>query len=146
MEDTMASTHSEIKELLDGQTEAIRTKDIDRLMSFFSADVTYFDVVPPLKYAGSPALRDRFLQWFAGYEGPINLEVRDVHIVAGADIAVAYRLSRAAGTLKSGHVVGSWVRATSSCELSNQKWLITHEHVSLPVDVRSRSAAMDLVP
>jgi ketosteroid isomerase-like protein len=146
VEDAMASIQSDVRALLDSQSEAIRIKDIDRLMSVYSQDIIYFDVVPPLRYAGSDALRRRFLQWFNGYEGSIGMEIRDLNILASGDIAVAYWLSRASGILKNGHEVGSWVRATSCCQRSNRRWLITHEHISLPVDFVSGSAAMDLVP
>ncbi len=65
----MDSTQSEVRALLDSQSEAMSTKDIDRLMSLYSADIVYFDTVPPLQYAGSAALRGRFLQWFDGWKG-----------------------------------------------------------------------------
>jgi ketosteroid isomerase-like protein len=146
MEDTMTSTQSEVRALLDSQSEAMRRKDIDRLMSLYAPDIVYFDVVPPLQYAGAAALRSRFLQWFDGWTGPIGMESRDLSIVASGDIAVAHWLSRSSGTLKNGREVGSWVRATSCCQRSNHQWLITHEHISWPVDSRSGSAAMDLVP
>ena len=45
MEDTMASTQSEVRALLVDQAAAMRTKDIDRLLSVYSPDVVYFDVV-----------------------------------------------------------------------------------------------------
>ena len=146
MQDAMASTQSEVRALLDSRSEAIRIKDIDQLMSFYSPEIVYFDLVPGLQYTGSAALRPRFLEWFDGYEGPIGQEIRDLNILASGDIAVAYMLIRASGTLKNGHEVGFWVRATSCCQRSNHRWSITHEHISLPVDVGSRSAAMDLVP
>ena len=66
-EDAMASAQSELKAFVDGQLEAIRKKDIERLMSLYSPDIIYFDVVPPLQYTGAAALRERFLQWFDGY-------------------------------------------------------------------------------
>jgi ketosteroid isomerase-like protein len=146
MEDAVASTRSEVRALLDRQSEAVRVKDIDQLMSLYSPDIIYFDVVPPLQFAGSAALRNRFLQWFDGYQGSVDMEIRDLNILASGDIAVAHWFSRARGILKSGQEVGSWVRATSCCQRSNHGWLITHEHISLPVDFRSRSAAIDLVP
>lgn len=142
----MASTDSDVKELLDSQSEAARTKDIDRLMSLYSPDIIYFDVVPPLQFVGSAALRGRFHEWFDGFQGAINLDTRGLTVVASGDIAVAYRLSRARGTLQSGQEVGRWVRATSCCRRANHRWLITHEHVSLPVDLRSGRAAMELEP
>jgi ketosteroid isomerase-like protein len=146
MEDAMASIQSEFRALLDSRSEAIRVKDIDRLMSFYSPDVIYFDVVPPLQYAGSAALRGRFLHWFDGYKGPIGQEIRDLNILASEDVAATYMLIRSSGTLKNGREVGLWVRATSCCERSNDMWLITHEHISLPVDLERGTAAMDLVP
>jgi ketosteroid isomerase-like protein len=146
MEDAMPSTESEVRALFDRQAEAMRTKNIDRLMSLYAPDIIYFDVVPPLRYVGSAALRGRFLRWFDGWQGPIGMEIRDLSILASGDIAVACWLSRASGTLKDGREAGSWVRATSCCRRSNHGWLITHEHISLPVDLESGRAAMDLVP
>jgi ketosteroid isomerase-like protein len=146
MEDAMTSTESEVGALLDSRSEAIWTKDIDRLMSSYSPEIIYFDLVPDLQYTGSAALRGRFLDWFDAYEGSIGQEIRDLNTLASGDIAVASMLIRASGTLKGGREVGFWVRATSCCQRSNHRWLITHEHVSLPVDLESGSAAMDLVP
>ncbi|HEX6686685.1 MAG TPA: nuclear transport factor 2 family protein [Candidatus Limnocylindrales bacterium] len=142
----MASTDAEVRALLDSQSEAIRMKDIDQLMSLYSPEIIYFDVVPPLEYAGSAALRGRFSQWFDGFVGLIRMDARDLNVSAGADIAVACWLSRASGTLRDGREVGSWVRATSCCQRSDQGWLIIHEHVSLPVDMRTGSAVIDLLP
>ena len=141
----MASTQSEVRALFDSRSEAIRIKDIDRLMSFYSRDIVYFDLVPPLQYAGSAALRGRFSEWFDGYEA-IRQEIHDLNISISGDIAFTSMLIRAGGTLKNGQEVELWVRATSCCQRSNHTWLITHEHISLPVDLRSGSAAMDLVP
>ncbi len=141
----MASTQSEIRALLDSRSEAVRIKDIDRLMSFYSPDIVYFDLVPGLQYTGSAALRPRFLEWFEGFKS-FDQEIRDLNISASGDIAVAYMLSRADVTLTNGQEVGYWVRVTSCCQRSNHRWLVTHEHVSLPVDFESGSAAMDLVP
>lgn len=142
----MTETQSEVRAFLDSRSETIRTKDIDRLMSFYSPDIIYFDLVPPLRYIGSAALRDRFLLWFDGWKSSIGQEIRDESILVSGDIAAASMLVRASGILKSGHEVGRWVRATSCCQRSKQRWLITHEHISLPVDPESGSAAMDLEP
>jgi ketosteroid isomerase-like protein len=142
----MASTQSEVRALLESRSEAMRLKDIDRLMSLYSPDIVYFDLVPPLQYAGSAALRSRFSHWFDGWKSAIGMEIRDLNISASGDVAAAHMLLRASGTLKDGREVGYWVRTTNCCQRSNHGWLITHEHVSLPVDIKSRSAVMDLVP
>jgi ketosteroid isomerase-like protein len=140
------STQTEISALLGAQAEAIRTKDLDRLMSLYSSDVMYFDVVPPLRFAGSAALRERFIRWFDDFQGAIAMETRDLAISANDDMAFAHFLSKTSGTLKNGREIGSWVRATSCCRRGNEGWLITHEHISLPVDPATGIAAMDLAP
>jgi ketosteroid isomerase-like protein len=142
----MASTESEIRTLLESWSKAARAKDIDRLMSVYSPDIVYFDVVPPLQFTGTDAVRANFLRWFGGFEGSIGQEVGDSHILVSGDVAVAYMLIRASGTLKDGREVGYWVRATVCCKRSNDSWLITHEHISLPFDFETGSVAMDLVP
>ena len=142
----MDTANSDVKALFDNQFEAIRSKDIDRLMSVYSPDIVYFDTVPPLQFAGPAALRSRFLEWFGGYQSPIDLEVRDLNLEVSGDMAVAYWFSRARGVLKNGREVGSWVRATSTCRRLDNSWLIFHEHISWPVDVSNGNAAMNLTP
>jgi ketosteroid isomerase-like protein len=142
----MASIQSEVKALFDDRSEAMGMKDIDRTMSLYSPDIVYFDLVPPLRYEGSAALRARFSDWFERWESAIGQEVRDLNILANEDIAAAHMLIRASGTLRTGQEVGYWVRVSNCCRRSNNRWLITHEHVSLPVDLKSRSVVMDLVP
>lgn len=142
----MTATESDIRELFDRQAGAMRAKDVDRLMNCYSPDVVYFDVVPPLRYVGAAALRTRFTEWFAGYQGPVEVDATDVSITLGADLAVVHWLNRVRGTLVTGAPVGSWVRATSCWRATADGWRVTHEHVSLPVDLARRSPALDLNP
>jgi uncharacterized protein (TIGR02246 family) len=142
----MADTESELRALLDQRSEAMRTKDVDRLMALYAPDVVYFDLVPPLRYAGAGALHDRFSDWFSRWETAIGMELADVDVVADGDVAAAHMLIRASGTLQGGREVGYWVRTSNTFRRSDDGWLITHEHVSLPVDLPSGSAVMDLVP
>jgi ketosteroid isomerase-like protein len=146
MEDGMTTTQSAVGTLFDTRSDAIEAKDIERLLSLYSPDIVYFDLVPPLQYVGADALRERFLEWFESFDGPIGQEISDLNVVESGDGAIAHMLIRASGTLKNGQEVAYWVRATDGCRRSDDEWLITHEHISLPVDPRSRTAAMDLVP
>lgn len=67
-------------------------------------------------------------------------------ILPSGDIAVAHMLIPASGILKDGREAGYWVRETVCCQRSDQGWLVTHEHISLPVDFKSGRAVMDAVP
>jgi len=118
-------------------------------MSLYSADIVYFDVVPPLRFIGSDAVRSNFVRWFNEYEGPIGLETRGLEVAADGDVAFAYMLHLDKGNSNLSEQQserGFWLRSTVCCQRSNNKWLITHEHISLPGDFRSGSVLMDLVP
>ena len=147
----MASERAEVGALLDSRLEACRAKDIDRLMSLYSADIVYFDCVPPLQgFNGSDAVRRNFLRWFDEYEGPIGLESRDVTIAAHGDVAFAHMLNLDKGNVhfvKAG-IEEAWLRSTVCCQRSDHDWLITHEHVSWPFEFNRESGnvVMKLAP
>jgi ketosteroid isomerase-like protein len=146
MLDLMDAAEPELRALFDRRSKAMRQKDIEQVMALYSPDVVYFDLVPPLRYTGAAALRDRFLDWFGRWSSDIGQELRDLHISASGHVAAAFMLIRTSGTLHTGEKIGYWVRVSNSCRRSDREWLITHEHVSLPVDMKSRSAVTDLVP
>ena len=140
----------EFRALLDSRVDACRDKDIDRLMSLYSPDVVYFDCVPPLEFTGHEAVRRNFVRWFDEYEGPIGLETHQLHVAVGESVAVAHMLHLDVGTLQSGDDVRAeppdrslWLRSTVCCRRSGSGWLITHEHISLPVDLGTTKAVLD---
>jgi ketosteroid isomerase-like protein len=128
----MDSYESKFKALLDSRVEACRAKDIDRLMSLYSPDIVYYDVVPPLQFTGADEVRGNFVRWFDEYEGPIGLETHELNIATTADVAFAHMLHLDSGTRNNGVEGAVWVRSTVCCRRLNGTWLITHEHISMP--------------
>lgn len=127
------TTQSEIQALLDNRVEACRTKDIDRLMSLYSPNIVYFDCVPPLHFTGSDTVRRNFVRWFNEYQGEIGLETHDLNIAISGDVAFVHMLHLDKGNTHLENGLKFWLRSTVCCQRSNNKWLITHEHISLPV-------------
>ena len=85
-------------------------------------------------------------QFFDSHEGPIHVEFPDIRIAVGDDVAFSYCLHRIAGTLKSGQRTDWWLRWTAGYRKTSGQWLIVHEQVSVPTDMRSGKAVMDLEP
>jgi ketosteroid isomerase-like protein len=140
------SAHVDLKALFEMRAEEIRAKDIAGLMSLYAPDVVYFDLVPPLRYVGAAALRERFKDWFAKWQSSIGQETHDLNVTSDGSVAAAFMLLRTSGTLRDGRKVGYWVRVSNACRRIDGRWLITHEHVSLPVDMKTANAVMDLAP
>ena len=139
-------TTGEIGTLVEKRSAAIHARDIDRLMSLYVPDVVSYDLVPPLVYAGRRALRTIFEQWLGGFVTAPEMELTDLAVAVGGGIGYAHWLNRTSGILRNGETVDYWARATICCREVNRQWLISHEHLSVPVDVMTEAAAMDLTP
>jgi uncharacterized protein (TIGR02246 family) len=144
----MSSTDIEFesKAILDNWAAAVRARDIDQLMALYAPDIVYFDIVPPLRIVGADAVRQNFQRWFDAWKSGIESEVRHLAAFGSGDAAVAHHLHRTSGTLKNGREVAFWLRVTNGLQRSDGKWLIVHEHVSVPVEFESSKAVMDLKP
>ena len=147
MIETVRSTDkADIRTLLDEWANALRVKDIDKILTFYSSDVVTFDVVPPLQYAGTQEYTKSFRRMFDAFQGPIAFETRDLIITVAADLAFGHSLVRTVGIMKNGEEIDRWLRRTVCLRKVGDKWRITHEHVSLPVNPESGKAVQDLQP
>jgi uncharacterized protein (TIGR02246 family) len=135
-----------IRQLVDESAIAVRSKNVDALMSAFAPDVLSFDVVNPLQYSGSEAARERAEQWLGSFEGPIGYEVRDLRIDACHDVAFCHSLNHVSATKKDGEKLEMWWRATLCFRKLDGQWKVTHQHNSVPFDPETGKASMDLKP
>ena len=136
----------EIRGWIDHWKKAVRAKDIDRVMELYTDDVVAYDVVPPLQYIGKAAYRADWQQFFPQYESDLHVETRDLHVGASGEFGYATGLQMISGTLKHGQKSGMWIRFTSLYRKVNGKWLDFHDHVSVPVDIQSGKALLDVKP
>ena len=134
---------TDVMAVLDRRLEAMRVKDIDGAMSVYAPDIVYFDIIPPHQFVGAEAVRHNFLRWFAEYEGDIGLETQDLSVAVNGDVAFAHMLHPDSGTRRSGRDVVVWVRSTVCLQRIADQWLITHEHISFPMNPENWSAIVD---
>lgn len=142
-----SSDEARIREAIDNRAKALRVKDIKGVMSHYAADLLTFDLAPPLEYVGSDSLRKNLEDWFPTFRGPIGYGISDLHIDVSQDLALCRSLNRITGTRTGGEKTDVWVRATVGLRKIDGKWLIAHEHVSVPFYMDgSYKAAVDLRP
>jgi uncharacterized protein (TIGR02246 family) len=140
------SDEAQIRAAIDAWATAVRAKDVDGAMAGYAPDVLTFDVVSPLRYFGRDAGRKRTEEWFSSWQGPINCEIRDLSIATGDDVAFSHHLSRFSGTKTDGGKIDMWVRATLCFRKIDSKWMVTHQHLSVPFDPESGQVALNLKP
>jgi ketosteroid isomerase-like protein len=125
-----------IRELLEKWADATRFGNTDEVLANHASDVTIFDVLPPLKHEGADAYRKSWDEWQPTTEGPGLFEIHDLKITAGQDIAFAHCFIHCGGTQPDGRKFEDWVRATFCFHKMEGKWLITHQHISMPIGKR----------
>lgn len=116
------------------------------MKSIYAPDIVSFDVQPPLWIAGAEAKWKNWEEAFAVFQSPLDYEIRELTITLDGDVAFTHSLNRLSGTLESGNRGGFWVRATCCFRKIDGEWLIAHDHASVPLDVESGRAVLDLEP
>ncbi len=141
-----ATHEAQIRQRMESWTTALRAEDLDGLMSHYSHDILVFDLAPPLQYKGAVAYRKNWADWFPSFQGPVGYEIRDLSITTGGDVAFCRSLNRIIGTRTSGENTDVWVRATVGFRKIGGKWMVTHEHFSVPINMENFEGALNLKP
>ena len=132
---TGSSVEVVLRKRIDDLSQAIRDKNIERLLAFYAADVVVFDVRPPLDTRGADAYRKNFERWFGAFEGPLGFDLKDLRIVPGEGAAFCHYLSQVTGTPRGARETTYWIRGTTCFECRDGEWLISHEHISVPKEM-----------
>ena len=142
------SDEAAIKALYDRWAKAFEARDIDGIMSIYASGdaILAYDIAPPLQYKGYDAYRKDYAEFLDQYDGPIHVEYRDMRVFCNGDVGFLHAIERMTGKLKNGLQSDLWVRATSGVRKINGKWLIVHDHISVPTDFESGKAMLDLKP
>jgi uncharacterized protein (TIGR02246 family) len=137
-----------IRALIDRWTKAAHEKNLDGVMSIYQRgqSLVAYDIVPPLQYKGWDAYRADYKAFFDMYDGPIEFEFRDLVIAADAAFGYSHELQRVSGTLKGGQKTAIWLRVTAIYQKTGGQWRVVHEHVSVPANLETGKAALDLTP
>jgi ketosteroid isomerase-like protein len=135
-----------IRQQIDKLVEAIRALDLEGLKPIYAPDMVSFDVGPPLQHVGAEAKWSNWVDAFTAFQRPLGYEIRNLTITLDGDVAFAHSLNRLSGTLKNGNRSGFWVRATCCFRKIDGSWLIAHDHVSVPLELESGRALLNLEP
>jgi len=128
---------AQIRALEQNFSEAVKNKDVDKIMaSYESGDkLVVFDVIPPREYVGWDAYKKDWQDFLGTFDGAITFDISDLNITTGGNFAYGYSFQHVAGKMKDGGTTDLTVRVTDVYRKTGAKWLIVHEHVSVPVDL-----------
>lgn len=141
-----SNEEAQIRQTIENWVDALRAKDVDRMMSNYTPDILVFGVTPPLQYKGATEYRKKWQEMFDSIKGAIGYEVRDLTITTRGDIAFSHCLSRISERVKYENANLPWIRVTLCLQKMDGRWMVTHEHASVPFDVQTGKASLDLKP
>ena len=135
-----------IRQRIDELVGAVRAADLEALKPMYAPDMVSFDVGPPLQHVGAAAKWKNWEEAFTVFQGPLDYEIRDLTITVDGDVAFGHSINRLIGTLRNGNSSGIWVRATFCFRKIDGNWLVVHDHASVPLDLESGRALLNLEP
>lgn len=122
----MTSNQAAVKKIIIDWTRAISSGDRQGILSHHAGNLLMFDF--PSKVEGIDAYDETWDFFFDKPKGPITFEPRDLDVTAGDKVAFATCEIHCDGT-SAGPLD---LRLTVGLEKRDGKWLITHEHHSVP--------------
>jgi ketosteroid isomerase-like protein len=91
-----STTHrAEIEALFQQLAQAHADHDADAIVEAYAPDAVIYDLAPPLGRRGMH--RDSGAAWLAGWEGPIQIDARDVNLTVDGDLAFVSAFNRMRG-------------------------------------------------
>ena len=134
--DTTAQDQAAIKALEDKFVAAFNAKDTKAIMSLYVPDqsLIVFDAAVPRQYTGAAAYTKDWNDFWAMFPGAANFDMSDLDITVGGNVAYGHSIQHATMTDKKGKKMEMTVRVTDGYKKVNGQWLISHEHVSVPVN------------
>jgi uncharacterized protein (TIGR02246 family) len=131
----ISSDEAEIRSMIAAWSRALEAKDVDGLTKDYAPDAVLYDVKPPHKLTGAAAIRTVWEQCFPFFPAKFKSEHHDLKFVVGGDVAFVYGLHHIQPIDPPTHPAGqSWIRVTACYKKVNGRWLVAHEHVSMPFD------------
>jgi uncharacterized protein (TIGR02246 family) len=143
-----ADDQAEIKALEQRYVSAVNAKDIKAIMACYVPDesLVVFDVVPPRQYVGAKAYQKDWEDLFAAYPGPAEMKMSDLSVMTEGNLGYGHNIQQSTLTDKEGKKTPLVLRVSNGYRKVNGKWLISHEHVSAPVDLATGKAELTSKP
>jgi uncharacterized protein (TIGR02246 family) len=134
--DTTAQDQAAIKALEDKFTAAFNARDTGAIMALYVPDqsLIVFDASEPLQYTGADAYTKDWNDFWAMFPGKATFTMSDLDITVGGNVAYSHSIQHASMKDKKSKKMEMTVRVTDGYKKINGQWLISHEHVSVPVN------------
>lgn len=127
---------NEIREVVERKAALLETGDVKAILSYYADTFVEYNLAPPLRQPGDGRDPAPLENWLAGFEAPPRREVTQLEITADGDVAFATSIDCLSATPRgSTESFSLWFRVTLGLRRIDGRWLVTHEHESVPFEM-----------
>ncbi|MEU8230398.1 nuclear transport factor 2 family protein [Actinoplanes sp. NPDC048967] len=139
---------TEIRRVVRERAAAVAAKDAKAMVAHNAPDLIEYNLAPPLRQPSAGDDVAPVEKWLATFEGPMSMEVHDLEVTADGSVAFCTSLNRLTATpLGQPESFSLWFRATLGLRKVDGRWLVVHEHESVPFEMDgSLRASVSLQP
>ena len=127
-----SNAEMEIRALIALWSQAVRDENLAGIRASHDPDILMFDVPPPLQSRGLDAYMATWKLFYDASPKPVAFDFSDVEITAGQDVAFATAIGHCVVLERSGETYDLDFRLTMAFRKHDERWLIVHEHHSVP--------------
>jgi len=128
---TKSTNEDQVRELVENWAQAVRNKDIEKILAHHSNDVVMFDVPKPFVSIGISAYSKTWDTFFAFTKLGV-FEIQELKVIADENVAFCFATMKCADKSNSEDFVELDFRLTIGLQKINDNWTIVHEHHSIP--------------
>ncbi|HEX4407974.1 MAG TPA: nuclear transport factor 2 family protein [Xanthobacteraceae bacterium] len=121
-----------IRAFIERWSKAVRNEDRAGIRADHHHDILMFDVPPPFQSRGIDAYMATWEMFLSMVEKPVEFNFTDVEVTAGADVAFATAIGHCINIDSARQREPLDFRLTMGLRKIGGRWIVTHEHHSLP--------------
>jgi ketosteroid isomerase-like protein len=141
---TQSSAESQIRQLMEDVSEAVRTRDLETILSAYADDLVLYDARDALK-TDKAGLQKSWQECFDNSR-EFSYKIKDFKLQISGNAAFGFCLSHCTGTTSEQKPIDIWMRVTTCYAQRQGEWQVVHEHVSAPGDFMTGKILQDLKP
>lgn len=129
----MTDDEARIRTLIERWAQAVHAGDLNGVFEDHATDIVMFDVPPPNDgVRGIDAYRATWPPFFDWQQQGADLEIIELDVTAGTDVAFAHALLRCGTRADLEKNPDNRLRLSIGLRKERSRWIITHEHHSFP--------------
>jgi uncharacterized protein (TIGR02246 family) len=128
------TNESVVRDLLERWAAAVRAKNMPEVLANHAPDFVMFDVPPPFESRGLAAYEDTWKLFYSSQPVPVAFDIKWLEVVAGDEAAFAFAHMQCVEPTEWEQRTPLDFRLTVGLRKVEGRWLIVHEHHSVPAE------------